>query len=239
MNPVRKYFFIPIIILSVLLFVSCRPKGVLSQKDMTDLLYDLHLAESMNNSGVIEQHKEWLEGLDGNYFRDLTYLSVLEKHNISEEDFFKSVAYYSKNLKTYTKIYEEIDKKFSQLYEDIQNGIYHSGISNALKFTKEDSVRIRKIYTKYGYSTDTINFFRNSIYPDSVVTWSANYTREWAKNKSRNIFYVIDPKDYVILKEISADTTTSADSLKKTEEILPVKREEIRKVGDGIQVVVN
>ena len=119
---------------------------------------------------------------------------------------------------------------------NIQNGLYHSGSSDSLKLTKEDSVRIRTIYTKYGYIINTINYFKNSIYPDSVTSWSAGFTKEWKTVK--DTFYVINPKDYVF-KEIPSDTTTIADSLKKTEEIKPEKREEIRKIGDGIQVVVN
>lgn len=237
MNPIRKYFFFPVIVLLVLLFVSCRPKGVLSQKEMTDVLYDIHLAESITNTGVLDQHLDWRGGLENNYFRDLSYQAVLKKHNITEEDFFKSVAYYSKNLKTYTRIYENIEKRYSRLYEDIQNGLYHSGLSDTLKFAKEDSIRIRNLYTKYGYLTDTVNFFKNSFYPDSVVSWTAGFTKEWKSVK--DTFYIINPKDYVLIKEIRADTTTTADSLKKPEEIKPEKREEIRKVGDGIQVVVN
>jgi hypothetical protein len=240
MNSVRKYLFLSILFLSVLLFQSCRPKGILSQKEMTDVLYDIHLAESITNNGVLEQHREWTEGLDDNYFRDLTYLSVLEKYKITEEDFFNSVAYYSKDLKTYSKIYDNVEKRFSELYEDIQNGIYDTDLTNKFKLSKEDSTRIRNYYTKYGYINDTTNFFKNSIYPDSVPTWSANYTKEWPKNKSdKHDFYVIDPKNYVILKEITADTTTVEDTLKKPDVVLTEKKQEIRKVGDGLQVVIN
>ena len=203
---------------------------------MTDVLYDIHLTESITNTGTLDQHLDWRGGLENNYFRDLSYQAVLKKHNITEEDFFKSVAYYSKNLKTYTRIYENLEKRYGSLYEDIQNGLYHSGLSDTLKLTKEDSVRIRNLYTKYGYLTDTVNFFKNSIYPDSVVSWSTGFTKEWKFVK--DTFYIINPKDYVLIKEITADTISS-DTIKKPEEITPDKKEIVRKISDGIQVVVN
>jgi hypothetical protein len=96
-------------------FLSCQSKEKkerLSPDKMTEIIIDLHMAD-----GIMSVHR---------IRRDLevepkeVYDSVLKKHGVNMEQFENSVKYYSKNMKKYTKIYNQVIKHFSQLETEIQ-----------------------------------------------------------------------------------------------------------------------
>ena len=88
----------------VLLAVACKPslpEGVVSEKEMENLLYDYHLSQGMAGEN----------GERGVYQR--IYLdAVLRKHGLSESDFNKSLLYYMRHAAILRQIYARLDDRF-------------------------------------------------------------------------------------------------------------------------------
>ena len=126
------------------LLASCdsRPKGVLSQEDMTNIITDLHqldgsLAAKSISSGQFNEKSKY-------------YNSVLKKYRITQAQFDSSVVWYTKNPKKYERIYENVFIQLTALDEDIRKGKYHSVDSTELKKLKINlwSKRFRYELTK-------------------------------------------------------------------------------------------
>ncbi len=104
-----KYF---LIIFFTFLVISCSknkiPKGILTPKEITPVLVELHIAESL----LSQRH-----GRDGsveNYSNDL-YLSILMKYKLDKKVFEQSVLYYGKHPETYRPIYDEVLNQLNEL----------------------------------------------------------------------------------------------------------------------------
>lgn len=69
---------------------------------MVDILIDIHLSDSLSGSERIEDANV-LDNVKKAYF-----VSVLEKHNISEEEFRKSYDFYENHPEIFHEIYETI-----------------------------------------------------------------------------------------------------------------------------------
>ena len=95
------------------LFIGCnRPKQVLNQREMEDVLFDLHKLEGT------------LSVKDGNYIFDkkdnFYYSSVLKKHHITQADFDSSVVWYTKHPKQYERMYDNIINRMTALKVDVK-----------------------------------------------------------------------------------------------------------------------
>lgn len=214
----RKIVLIICLILSINVFQSCRPDGVLSKSEMTDVLFDVHLAESVTTPSYEPISEKARKGLDVDNFRDLTYLAVLKKHGITEDDFYKSIAYYSKKIRVFTKIYDDIDKRMEDYINDVNNWKFHArDINEILKNIGYDSIKNKEIYYNIAYSKDTTALKGYSLIADSSQTFIEWKTNRWLKKADKNskIFYVIDPKDYVEIIIVKDSATLKADSIKQ------------------------
>ena len=94
------------------LFFDCswgdQPKGILSEKEVTSVLVDLHLAESLFTSRYNMQiNRE-------NYLEDL-YLSVLKKHKIDKNTLEKSILYYGRHPEKYKAIYDDVLDRLNEM----------------------------------------------------------------------------------------------------------------------------
>lgn len=100
----------PIVILLALLIglTGCRPKGVLSSRQMRGVLYDLHRAD-----GVI-----YVAKMETGYDEALArcYQSVLDKHGVTQAEFDSSLVWYTDNPALFDKIYPKV---MHQLDKDI------------------------------------------------------------------------------------------------------------------------
>lgn len=85
-----------------LLLPSCRPDGVLSKGEMTDLLADLYLTD-----GYIEAAGDASQAWDS---LDV-YGPVLAAHGVTVESFDASVEYYLRHPKEFTAIYKDIEDR--------------------------------------------------------------------------------------------------------------------------------
>ena len=90
-----------------------RPGMVLSNSQMADVLYDYHMAKSMireNGVGNDEMKQAYME-------------YVYQKHNITEEVFDSSLAWYSRNPDAMMSVYDQIFKRMDKVNTDIKDRI--------------------------------------------------------------------------------------------------------------------
>jgi len=102
--PSLKYqtthFKLPIMLLIVASFVSCRPKGILHSWEMRDLLVDLHKADAvLQISNIPAQNTE---------VRRIYYAQVLEKHGVTQTQFDSSLVWYTAHPQLFDKIYPKV-----------------------------------------------------------------------------------------------------------------------------------
>jgi len=91
--------------LTAVLFSGCRkrPEGVLSDKQMVDLMADMQLAESYADYDY--------SGPNLQIYRNGLAESVLVAHGVSREELDSTLSWYGRNLDDYTKLFEKVDKR--------------------------------------------------------------------------------------------------------------------------------
>ncbi len=93
----RKWFVIVCVLLAV---VGCRPRGVLSNKEMRDVLYDLHrLDGALQTVGYNYGHTQEVAAY---------YKSVLDEHGITQAEFDSSLVWFTDNPQIFNKIYPKV-----------------------------------------------------------------------------------------------------------------------------------
>jgi len=209
MIPFSKIRLILWCCLLLVLFSSCRPKGVLSRREMTNVLFDMHLTEAAVNEVSEPIPEEWTRGLDTEYFKDMAYRSVLRKHHLTQEEFYYSVSWYSRHMDLYEKVYVDVQTKLDEFKAAIEEGMFDQ-TSSMLKFGL-DTAKTRSIYTFGLYRRDTVPVHRLYLTGDSLPSNSTWFTKQW--------MYRI-PKDttrlslYPQLSIHSVFNTSDLDSLK-------------------------
>ena len=80
--------------------VGCRPRGVLSNREMRDVLYELHRADgAIQVAGYNYSHDQELAGY---------YKNVLDKHGITQAEFDSSLVWFTDNPQIFNKIYPKV-----------------------------------------------------------------------------------------------------------------------------------
>lgn len=86
----------------VLLLAGCRPRGVLSSREMRKVLVDLHRADAvLQVAGYNYGHDEDL----AKYYQE-----VLNQHGITQAQFDSSLVWYTNNPQRFDKIYPRVVK---------------------------------------------------------------------------------------------------------------------------------
>ena len=90
-----------ILLLCAIVFLgACRPKGILTSRQMRSVLYDLHRAEAIIQvSNLAFGHDEEVAKY---------YQVVLDKHGISQAEFDSSLVWYTNHPQLFNKIYPKI-----------------------------------------------------------------------------------------------------------------------------------
>jgi hypothetical protein len=104
----RKWWMITMAIIVLACSNNRIPKGILSEKQITPVLVDLHLAEGVYNQRYV--HPTTRE----NYPEDL-YLSILKKYKLDRKVFEASVLFYGKHPDKYTIVYDEILNRLNEM----------------------------------------------------------------------------------------------------------------------------
>lgn len=83
-------------------FTSCRPRGVLSAREMQSVLHDMHYTEAvLQVAGYNYGHDEAVAKY---------YQQVLDKHGITQAQFDSSIVWYTDNPQRFDKIYPRVVK---------------------------------------------------------------------------------------------------------------------------------
>lgn len=165
----RRFLFHTAIILTAFLLTSCRPKGVLSTGEMTDVLFDIHLVEAMTYNPYGGINPSWTGGMSETDFTDLAYQAVLNKHGITEADFYASVGYYSKKMRLLKRIYLDLDDKMAAYVQSIDTWTESRKTEKTLKeMMKKDDKHIRALFEYMHVKPDTTTRKPFSFSPDSV-----------------------------------------------------------------------
>lgn len=84
-----------------LLLSGCdkRPEHVIPEKEMVELLTDMQLAQAYFHTSASGQNGR----------ADMTE-SILEKHDVSQEDLDSTIAYYGRNMDEYYLLYQKVEK---------------------------------------------------------------------------------------------------------------------------------
>ena len=93
----RRLFIILCVLLAI---VGCRPRGVLSNREMRDVLYDLHRVDgAIQVAGYNYSHDQEVAGY---------YKNVLDKHGITQAEFDSSLVWFTDNPQIFNKIYPKV-----------------------------------------------------------------------------------------------------------------------------------
>ena len=105
---------IAILILLVILTVACRrdpmPRNAIPREQYINVMVDVHIAEALYR----DRFRLRMDTLRSSPL----YLSVLEKHGVSENQMTTTLLYYSRHPREYDKIYAEVLSKLSLLIEE-------------------------------------------------------------------------------------------------------------------------
>lgn len=93
--------------------LACRPSGVLSSRQMRNVLYDMHRADAiLQVGGYSYGHDEQLAK---------SYQLVLDKHGITQAQFDSSLVWYTDHPQIFDKIYPKVVARLEadqQAWED-------------------------------------------------------------------------------------------------------------------------
>ena len=97
-------------------FAACRPRGILSSRQMRNVLYDLHRTDA-----IIQ-----VKGYSYNHDEEVAryYQVVLDKHNVTKAEFDSSLVWYTDHPQMFTRIYPKIMKRCQQekeYWEEMEN----------------------------------------------------------------------------------------------------------------------
>ncbi len=109
-----------IILLSVAVFAafSCsdppveKPKNLLEQDKMINILVDVHLAEAAFNS---RRHRDSL--VERSSSVDF-YYSILQKHDVQDSVFERSLVFYSSQPRSFEKMYRKVMNQLTELEQE-------------------------------------------------------------------------------------------------------------------------
>lgn len=154
-----------LIILMAILILACSnnklPKGVLTEKEITPVLVELHLAEAIYNQRYA------LEVSRDNYQEDL-YLTILKKYKLDRKIFEASVLYYGKHPDKYKPVYDEVLNRLNEMSVKSRAKDSIDAKKPNVKAIVKDTVQIKKTDIKDSIPTKKPNV--NAIVKDSLQT---------------------------------------------------------------------
>lgn len=116
-------FFILSVMVLLLANASCTrkiheepipPDDLIPQEQMVDVILDLHVYDAIMNT--LKRKPKKIRKAEGFYL----YNSVLEKHQISRDQFRSSFKYYQDDIEVMDGIYAEVDRKLGLMKSEIE-----------------------------------------------------------------------------------------------------------------------
>ena len=164
-NKPLRYFLALIAITMLLTACDRRPDGVLNQKDMTNVLTEMHKTDaSMNETGLTYKH-----------YSDKApyYKFIFKKYGITQARFDSSLVWYSKNPRVFGNIYDKVLINLTGLQKEVKNGKYHA--VDTLDMTKM-RIPIWINRTKYLLTKDSTRTHLNFEIPNNNFMYKDVYT---------------------------------------------------------------
>ena len=96
----RHIVFLGLLALVVGLVVGCRPRGVISSRQMRHVLVDLHKTDALLQVYGYRYGHDSIE--------DAYYAAVLQKHGLTQAQFDSSLVWYTNNPQLFDKIYPKV-----------------------------------------------------------------------------------------------------------------------------------
>jgi len=93
----------------ILLLAGCKPslpKGVMDQGDMTDFIYDYHIMMAA------AQNRYSHDSI--NYYKTLYFNSLLERYDITKEEYDSTMAYYERHAYLLRDVYTDVVKRIEK-----------------------------------------------------------------------------------------------------------------------------
>ncbi|MBQ9201196.1 MAG: DUF4296 domain-containing protein [Bacteroidales bacterium] len=136
--------------------VGCQKKQegrVLSQKRLAEVLTDVYLTDAMLNQMDHGTRSRWSRGLSREYFQDVSYRHILDKHHVSEADFYASVAYYSRRNKVMSKICTQVIDRLNAIQAEVDR--------------REELERLAREQRLFDLKWQTVN-----LSPEDIAPWT-------------------------------------------------------------------
>lgn len=111
--PINKYHIVCALAL-IFMWTGCkvrRPKEVIPESQMENLLYDYHIAKALGENLPYNE----------NYKKTLYIEYVFKKHGTTEAVFDSSMVWYTRHAEILSKIYERVSKKLKTEQNEIDN----------------------------------------------------------------------------------------------------------------------
>jgi hypothetical protein len=89
-----------------------KPENFFTEKEMVEILTDFRLTES-----IVRQMASY--GEDTKILSDYYYKKVLEKHQITSDDFKDNLKYYSAQPEKMYKIYSKVVNKLTEIHSEV------------------------------------------------------------------------------------------------------------------------
>jgi hypothetical protein len=178
-----RYF---LTILMAILAFSCSnnkiPKGILSDKEITPILIELHLAEA------IYTQRYSLEITRENYQEDL-YLTILKKYKLDRTAFEASVLYYGKHPDKYKPIYDEVLNQLNEMNVKARIKDSIDARKPVVKPIVKDTVAVKD--TVQTIKTDSVVKINDSIKILDVKSRAMQIQKQTVKRRAKDSVTVI------------------------------------------------
>jgi len=102
--------FLSILIAAIIFSCSFsnKPKGILTEKQITPVLVELHLAEAI-------YAQRFAGGITRESYQEDLYLSILKKYKLDQKIFENSILYYGKHPEIYKPVYDEVLNRLNEM----------------------------------------------------------------------------------------------------------------------------
>jgi hypothetical protein len=158
----KKWAFVA---LFTVLIISCnsilksKPSGTLSEKEMVDLLVDIHLTEA--TLSITDQSEA--RSFDTTNMR-IRFAQVFRKHDVMPDDFKASLDYYLVHIEELDKIYVEVINRLTVMEANLLPKAINPGINElSEKDLPLNNPWFRTLYKPR--KPENIQYFNPAIYP--------------------------------------------------------------------------
>lgn len=192
-----------IILSSFFLMISCnksKPKGILSEKTMVNLMTDVHLVDGYLNTLSTDSTRKVIDGL---------YEQVFEKYDIDSTTFKTNVTYYLSNPIISTDIYEQVTKNLNVYEADYRRT---DSLRNA---RMSDSVSVAQRYERL---KDAAHKLILDVHVDTIPLTYPVHQKDFLDGAGLYMIQIYQPKALVSEKDSSDRSNVHKDSVQNVNE---------------------